>query len=42
MIRLIISEPSLLLKAKLNQYIDEAIEERNDYEAEAMIAQGIV
>ena len=31
MIRLIISEPSLLLKAKLNQYIDEAIEERNDF-----------
>ena len=31
MIRLIISEPSLLLKAELNQYIDEAIEERNDF-----------
>ena len=31
MIRLIISEPSLLLKAKLNQYIDEVIEDRNDF-----------
>lgn len=31
MIRLIISEPSLLLKAKLNEYTNEVIEERDDF-----------
>lgn len=31
MIRLIISEPSLILKTRLNQYINEVIEEKNDF-----------
>lgn len=31
MIRLIISEPSLLLKAKLNEYTNEVIEEKDDF-----------
>ena len=31
MIRLIISEPSILLKAKLNSYVKEVIEEKNEF-----------
>ena len=31
MVRLIISEPSLLLKAKLNEYTNEVIEEKDDF-----------